>query len=76
MSTILQINFYGPGRHEQNIIVQCNKCKSINFHNFGKNAHIIKGEDGSIYKSIDFRNLGKRVCDNIDCDADYNLYSK
>jgi hypothetical protein len=74
MSTILQINFYGPGRHEQNIIVQCNKCKSINFHGIGDNAHILKGDDGSIYKSIDFRNLGRRMCDG--CDVDYNLYSK
>ena len=76
MATILQIDFYGPKRHEQNIIVQCNKCRSINFHGVGDNAHIIKGQDGSIYKSIDFRNLGRRMCDNIDCDANYYLYSK
>ena len=74
MSTILQINMYGPERHAQNIIVQCNKCKSINFHGVGDNAHIIKCDDGTIYKSIDFRNLGRRMCDG--CDANYYLYSK
>jgi len=76
MSTILQIDFYGPERHAQNIIVQCNKCKSINFHGVGDNARLIKCDDGTIYKSIDFRNMGRRMCDNIDCDANYNLYSK
>jgi len=74
MSTILQIDFYGPERTAQNIIVQCNKCKSVNFHGFGNNAHIMKCDDGTIYKSIDFRSLGRRMCDN--CDTDYNLYSK
>ena len=75
MSTILQIDFYGPERHGQNIMVQCNKCKSINFHGVGDNAHIIKCDDGTIYKSIDFRNMGRRMCDNMDCDANYYLYS-
>lgn len=73
-STILQIDFYGPGKHDQNIIVQCNKCKSVNFHGVGDNAHIIKCDDGTIYKSVDFRNLGRRMCEG--CDANYNLYSK
>lgn len=76
MATILQIDFYGPERHAQNIIVQCNKCKSVNFHGVGDNAHIIKCGDGTRYKSIDFRNMGRRMCDNMDCDANYYLYSK
>jgi hypothetical protein len=76
MATILQIDFYGPERHAQNIIVQCNKCKSVNFHGIGDNAHIIKCDDGTRYKSIDFRNMGRRMCDNMDCDANYYLYSK
>jgi hypothetical protein len=75
MATILQIDFYGPERHAQNIIVQCNKCKSVNFHGIGDNAHIIKCDDGTRYKSIDFRNMGRRMCDNMDCDANYYLYS-
>ena len=72
--TILQINFFGPGRHEQGIIVQCNKCKCINSHGVGDNAHIIKTDDGLIYKSIDFRNLGIRMCDG--CENNYYLYTK
>lgn len=75
MATLLQIDFYGPERHAQNIIVQCNKCKSVNFHGIGDNAHIIKCDDGTRYKSIDFRNMGRRMCDNMDCDANYYLYS-
>jgi hypothetical protein len=75
MATLLQIDFYGPERHAQNIIVQCNKCKSVNFHGVGDNTHIIRCDDGTIYKSIDFRNLGRRMCDNMDCDANYYLYS-
>jgi hypothetical protein len=74
MASIIQLNMYGPGRHEQELIVQCNKCKSINKHGVGDNGHIIKTDDGIIYKSIDFRNLGRRMCDN--CDADYYLYTK
>ena len=83
MATILQINIYGPDPHDQSIIVACNKCKSINTHNFGRhNARIINEEeevDDRVvkfkYKSLDFRNLGKRACDNMDCDANYYLYS-
>jgi len=82
--TILQINIYGSRPYDQSIIVSCNKCKNINTHSFGKdNARIIKEEeevDDRIvkwkYKSLDFRNLGRRVCDNVKCDANYNLYYK
>ena len=87
--TILQINIYGPSQHDQSIIVSCNKCKNINTHSFGSseqgrcNARLIKHKDDvdgemviTKYKSLDFRNLGKRVCDNINCDANYYLYTK
>ena len=83
MATILQINIYGPRQFDQSIIVSCNKCKNINTHNFGDNARIIQEEEEvddrivkTKYKSLDFRNLGRRVCDNVKCDANYYLYTK
>jgi len=82
--TILQINMYGLKQYDQAIIVSCNKCKSINSHGFGKDSARIMKEEEEVddkivkwkYKSLDFRNLGQRMCHNTDCHTLYYLYSK
>jgi hypothetical protein len=69
------LNFYNDGKIE--IVVQCNNCKKINYHNITNSS--TKTADKL---TIDFLKLGTRCCDNHGefnkpetmCNANYKLY--
>lgn len=62
------INIYNDGVIEMFVI--CNTCNKQNIHTI---THASSKTNDKI--TIDFSKLGKRCCDNIICDADYNLYN-
>ena len=53
------------------INVQCDHCKNINIHNI---SHIKSYSVEKAVNILDFQRMEKRICDNINCNAHYEVY--